>query len=55
MARAFSVPPVLIFGSVASAQVGEECRKLGVRKGLIAADEVLLKLGTLDDIKQALS
>jgi alcohol dehydrogenase class IV len=55
MARAFSVPPVLVFGSGASARVGEECRKLGVRKGLIVTDEVLLKLGTLDDIKQALS
>jgi alcohol dehydrogenase class IV len=54
MARAFLVPPVLIFGSGASAQVGEECRRLGVNKGLVVTDEVLLKLGVLDDIKQAL-
>ena len=54
MARAFSVPPVLIFGSGASAQVGEGCRELGVGRGLIVTDEVLLKLGVLDDIKQAL-
>jgi alcohol dehydrogenase class IV len=54
MARAFSIPSVLIFGSGASAQVGEECRGLGVRRGLIVTDEVLLKLGVLDNIKQAL-
>ncbi len=54
MARTFSVPPVLIFGSGASAQVGEECRGLGVGRGLIVTDEVLLKLGVLDSIKQAL-
>lgn len=54
MARIFSVPPVLIFGSGTSAQVGEECRRLGVRRGLIVTDEVLLKLGVLDNIKQAL-
>ncbi len=53
MARAFSVPPVLIFGSGASGQVGKECRRLGVRRGLIVTDEVLLKLGVLDNIKQA--
>lgn len=54
MARAFSVPPLLIFGSGASAQVGEECRRLGVNTGLIITDEVLLKLGVVDTIKQAL-
>ena len=54
MARAFSVPPVLMFGSGASAQVGEECRRLGVKRGLIITDEVLLKLGVVDTIKQAL-
>jgi alcohol dehydrogenase class IV len=54
MARAFSVPPVLIFGLGASAQVGEECRRLGFKRGLIVTDEVLLKLGMLDNIKQAL-
>jgi len=55
MARTFSIPPVLIIGSGASEQVGEESRKLGVEKGLIVTDEVLLKLGILDNIKQALS
>jgi len=54
-AKAFHIPPVLIIGSGASEQVGEESRKLGVEKGLIVTDEVLLKLGILDNIKQALS
>ncbi len=55
MARTFYIPPVLIIGSGASEQVGEESRKLGVEKGLIVTDEVLLKLGILDNIKRALS
>ena len=55
MARAFHIPPVLIIGSGASEQVGEESRKLGVEKGLIITDEVLIKLGILDNIKRALS
>jgi alcohol dehydrogenase class IV len=53
--RAFYLPPVLIIGSGASEQVGEESRKLGATKGLIVTDEVLLKLGLLDNIKRALS
>ena len=54
MVRTFSVPPVLVFGSGAAAQVGEECRRLGVKRGLIITDEMLLKLGVVDTIKQAL-
>ncbi len=54
-ARAFYIPPVLIFGSGSSEQVGEESRKLGVKKGLIVTDEVLIKLGVLDSIKRALT
>jgi len=54
-AKTFYIPPVLIIGSGASEQVGEESRKLGVEKGLIVTDEVLLKLGILDNIKRALS
>ncbi|TET17737.1 MAG: iron-containing alcohol dehydrogenase [Dehalococcoidia bacterium] len=53
--KPFYIPPVLIFGSGASQRVGEESRKLGVKKGLIVTDEVLLKLGILDNIKQVLS
>ena len=54
-ARAFLVPPALIFGSGASEKVGEEVGKLGVKKGLIVTDEVLLKLGVLEGIEQALT
>lgn len=54
-AKTFYIPPVLIVGSGASEQVGEESRKLGGKKGLIITDEVLLKLGTLDNIKRVLS
>lgn len=54
-AKTFYIPPVLVIGSGASEQVGEESRKLGGKKGLIVTDEVLLKLGTLDNIQQALS
>ena len=53
-ARAFLVPPVLIFGSGSAAQVGEESRKLGGNKGLIITDEILLKLGAREVIEQAL-
>jgi len=55
LAKTFYIPPVLVIGSGASEQVGEESRKLGVKKGLIVTDEVLLKLGTLDNIQRALS
>ena len=54
-AKTFYIPPVLVIGSGASEQVGEESRKLGVEKGLIVTDEVLLKLGILDNIKQSKS
>jgi len=54
-ARAFLVPPALILGSGASEKVGEEVGKLGVKKGLIVTDEVLLKLGVLEGIEQALT
>ena len=54
-AKTFYIPPVLVIGSGASEQVGEESRKLGGKKGLIVTDEVLLKLGILDNIQRALS
>jgi alcohol dehydrogenase class IV len=54
-ARTFLIPPVLITGSGSSEKVGEESKKLGVKKGLIVTDEVLSKLGMLENIKKALS
>ena len=53
-ARTFRLPQVLITGSGASEQVGEEIQKLKGQKGLIVTDQVLVKLGALDGVKQAL-
>src|SRR4030042_5564701 len=53
--RTFLIPPVLITGSGSSEKVGEESKKLGVKKGLIVTDEVLSKLGMLEGAKKALS
>jgi alcohol dehydrogenase class IV len=54
-ARQFMIPPILITGSGSSEKVGEESKKLGVKKGLIVTDEVLSKLGMLDGVKKSLS
>ena len=53
-ARTFRLPPVLITGAGASAQVGEEIGKLKVKKALIVTDQVLVRLGALDGVKQTL-
>jgi alcohol dehydrogenase class IV len=53
--RIFRIPPVIITGSGTAEQVGEESRKLGVKKGLIVTDKVLCELGALEDTKQALT
>lgn len=53
--KIFRIPPVIITGSGTAEQVGEESRKLGVKKGLIVTDEVLRELGALEGIKQALT
>jgi len=53
-ARTFRLPQVLITGSGASEQVGEEIRKLKGQKGLIVTDRVLAKVGALDGIKKVL-
>ncbi|MEE9400135.1 MAG: iron-containing alcohol dehydrogenase [Dehalococcoidales bacterium] len=52
--RTFQIPRVLITGSGASGQVGEEIKKLTVNKGLIVTDRTLVRLGLLDGIRQAL-
>ena len=54
-ARTFLIPPVLITGSGSSEKVGEECKKLGFKKGLIVTDEVLSKMGMAEKPKKALS
>jgi len=52
--KTFRIPRVVITGSGASEQIGEECKKLGVRQGLIVTDKIMVKLGVLDGIKKAL-
>ena len=53
-ARTFLIPPVLITGSGSSEKVGEESKKLGVKKALIVTDQVMVKLGVLEGLKKAL-
>ena len=52
--REFRIPRRVVIGSGSSAQVGEECQKLGVEKSLIVTDQVMVKLGILEGIKKAL-
>ena len=52
--RTFRIPRVVITGSGASEQAGEESRKLGVKKALIITDPNLVKLGIVDGVKQSL-
>ena len=52
--RTFIIPPILITGSGSSEKVGEESRKLGVKKGLIVTDEVLSKMELVEGVKKAL-
>ncbi len=48
------MPSVLITGSGSSEKVGEESKKLGVKKALIVTDQVMVKLGVLEGLKKAL-
>lgn len=54
-ARTFLVPPMLITGTGSVEKVGEECKKLGGKKGLIVTDEILSKLGALEGVKKSLA
>ena len=51
----FKVPPLIVTGSGASEQVGEQCSKRGLRKALIVTDQTMRQLGVVDKIQQALS
>jgi alcohol dehydrogenase class IV len=48
------MPSVLITGSGSSEKVGEESKKLGVKKALIVTDQVMVKLGVLEGVEKAL-
>jgi len=53
--REFSVPSLILTGSGASQQVGEQCSKRGLRKGLIVTDETIRSSDIVPQIEQALS
>ncbi len=52
--KTFRTPGVVITGSGAAEQVGEECKKLNVSKALIVSDENLMKLGVPDPVQESL-
>ena len=52
--RTFLMPQAVIFGPGAAEHIGDESRKLGGSKGLIITDDILVKLGMLDNIKHSL-
>ncbi len=54
-ARTFIIPPTLITGSGSSEKVGEETKKLGVKKVLVVTDPVMAKIGTVEPIKKSLA
>jgi len=53
--RTFLIPPVLITGSGSLKSVGNEIKRLGVKKGLLVTDKVISELGLLEGVKKALS
>ncbi len=53
--REFSVPSVILTGSEASQQVGEQCSKRGLQKALIVTDETIRSSGIVPQVEQALS
>ena len=52
--RTFRVPRIIITGSGASEQVGEESKKLGFKKALLVTDQNLVKLGIVEKVAQSL-
>jgi len=52
--KTFRVPRVVITGTGASEQTGEECKKLKVRKALIVTDENLVSLGIPERVQKSL-
>jgi alcohol dehydrogenase class IV len=53
--RTFLIPPMLITGAGSIERVGDECKRIGGKKGLIVTDTVLSKLGALEGVKKSLS
>ena len=53
--RTFIVPPVLITGSGSLENVGDEIKKLGVKKGLLVTDKAISELGLSEGVQKALT
>ena len=52
--RTFLIPAKLLIGSGASGQVGEETKKLGVKRALIVTDKIMVRLNALEGIQRSL-
>ncbi len=52
--KTFRIPNAVITGSGSSKQVGDECKKLNLKKALIVTDRNQVKLGTLDGVLESL-
>jgi len=52
--RTFLMPAKILIGSGASEQVGEEAKKLGLKKSLIVTDKIMVRLNALAGIQRSL-
>jgi len=52
--KTFRIPNAVITGSGSSKQVGDECKKLNLKKALIVTDQNQVKLGILDGVLESL-
>ncbi len=52
--KTFRIPNAVITGSGSSKQVGDECKKLNLKKALIVTDRNQVKLGILDGVLESL-
>ena len=53
--REFRIPSLILTGSGASEQIGEQCSRRGYKKGLIVTDRTILGLGLVKRLEDALS
>ncbi len=52
--REFRVPALMLVGSGAMEQVGEQCKKRGFQKALIVTDEIMRKIGLVNRMEDVL-
>lgn len=46
--REFRVPSLMLIGSGAAEQIGEQCQKRGLKRGLIVTDQIMQKIGLVE-------